>query len=185
MGLVGAIALQAVSFSWGSSSCVLLPLGPAATNYMRLHLSGFVTFEVLLPGMALLLTALILLTGLGLLSMRGWARWGAQVTAIAVLLVLVAAAIYEFAVLLPAMEELRETLARGTAPSPLAATSRWVAEVQSVAIAQLVGGLVFFVHAVVTLVVLRSPVVIEAFRKPTREEGKEAACPHNYSTATS
>ena len=52
-------------------------------------------------------------------------------------------------------------------------------------IALLIGGLVFFVHAVATLVVLRSPPVVEAFgRRPVSQE-QEAACPHNYSTATS
>jgi hypothetical protein len=181
VGLVAAITLQALCWSWGGSLAVIVPLGSDETSSMRTHLGGFVIFENILPGAALLLTALTFLTGLGLLSMRPWARRGAQATASAVLAVLVMAALYEFAVLLPAMEEWREQSARRGQGQ----LSPFAADVQCAVIALLVGGLVFFVHAVVTLAVLRSPVVIEAFRKPTREDGKEAACPHNYSTATS
>jgi hypothetical protein len=85
--------------------------------------------------------------------------------AAAVLVALVGAAIYEFVVVLPAIERWRDRHHRQFGAQPFVVSGRFEAvEVHWVAPLLLIGGLVFFILAVATLVVLRAPAVVEAFR---------------------
>jgi hypothetical protein len=169
-GAAGAVVVQMACWALGgpSSPGAVVPAAPDTAEYLRNNLPGFRSFEALLPATALLLAVLVLAAGLALLGMRGWARAAAMGTAGAVLLVQLATLIYEFAVVLPGIERWREDgAARGhhyQTPSP----DLVPAELQWVALALLIGGLAFFVHAVATLVVLHAPAVAAAFARGGR-----------------
>jgi hypothetical protein len=165
LGLAGAGVAQAVCWAFDSpgSPGVIVPLLPSAAEHCRAFVPGFRALEVLLPSAALLGASLVLGSGLALFSMRRWARVAAIATAAAILAVLFVTALYEFAVLLPAVETWREDSFRRN-PGP----RQFVVDVvptgpRSVALLLLLGGLVYFVHAVATLVVLHAPAVAEAF----------------------
>ena len=188
LGLAGAGA--ALSVSWGSSGpgspCLVVPLAPAVAEHCRAFVPGFRTLEVLLPGTALVLALLVLASGLALLGMHAVARTAAIATAATVILLLAATALYEFTVLLPAVDTWREEGLRRKAALSRQVSESVPAEAQWVSLLLLIGGLIFFVHAVATLAVLYAPAVAEAFA-PGRQasKGEEVPCPHDCSTATS
>jgi hypothetical protein len=187
LGVVGAGAVQLVCSTFGSpgSAGVVVPLTPAAADYCRDHVGGFRAYEAFLPAAGLLVSVLVAATGLALLSLRRWTRTAAAATAAVILVAMIAAALYEFAVLVPAVETWREegarrNLARPDSPDAVPPELQWVA------VLLLLGGLVFFVHAVATLMVLCAPAVAEAFvRGRPAGTGGEAPCPRDCSTATS
>jgi hypothetical protein len=186
LGLAGAAAVLAIgrTFAGPEAPAVIVPLAPAAAYHCRVVVPGFRALEVLLPAGALLGSALVLASGLALLSLRRGARAVARVTAAAVLGVLLVTALYEFAVLLPAVESWREEGFRhNLAPRP-PVSDLMPAELQWVALLPLLGGLLFFVHAVATLVVLSAPAIAEAFAPRPADKGGEAPCPRDCSTAT-
>ncbi len=180
----GTVLALCLSFSTPASSCLIVPLSPSVAFYCRAHVFAFEPFELVLPSLALLLPGLVLAVSLGLRLMRPWAPSAALVVAALTLFAFAATLLYEFAVLMPAVEQWRSGTMARSAPGhynvPVPAEGQWVA------ILLLIGALVFFVHALVTLVVLRSPAVGEAFAdRPPASEGEKASCPHNCSTATS
>jgi hypothetical protein len=178
LGLAGAGVMLAVCWTYDSAGSpgVVVPLLPSAAEYCRAFVPGFRALEILLPAAALLGAALVLGSGLALFSLRRWARVAAVATAAAVLAGCIVTALYEFAVLLPAVETWREDSFRRN-PGPrqfvadvVPAGPRWVA------LLLLLGGLVYFVHAVATLVVLHVPAVAEGFapgeRTPLAPRGR-------------
>jgi hypothetical protein len=186
LGLATGLAVQTFCLWLGGpdAPCAVVPPAPATAAQCRANVFGFAQVEILIRGLVVILPVLVLVAGLGLRAMRPWAPTLALAVGALTLVVLVTIALYEFTVILPAIEDWRDVAARRTDRSEQMASV--AAEVQWVSLSLLIGGLVFFVHALATLVVLRSPAVVDAFRRPrslTREQ--EAACPQNYSTATS
>jgi hypothetical protein len=165
LGIIGAATAQVACWPLGGpgSPAAVVPLAPAAAQHLRDALPGFRAFEALLPGADLLLAALILGTGLVLFGGRGWSRRAALLVAAAVLLVQVVTMLYQFVVVLPGIEEWRERTSR-SAPHP-APPEAGPPELRWVALLLLIGGLIFFVHAVATLAVLQAPTVAESFAR--------------------
>ena len=187
LGLAGAGAALSVCWASGGagSPALTVPLAPAAAEHCRAFVPGFRALETLLPATALVLAVLVLASGLVLLGMHAAARTAAIATAATVLLVLTATALYVYAVLLPAVETWREEGFRRNVISRQVSDSV-PAEAQWVSLLLLIGGLIFFVHAVATLAVLYAPAVAEAFASSRRaSKGEEVPCPHDCSTATS
>jgi hypothetical protein len=168
LGLFGAAAAEAacVGFAGSTAASLVVPLKPAAAEHLRGFVPGFRAFEALLPLTALLLAALVLATGLGLLTGRRLARRAALLAAGAVLTVGVAAAFYEVVMVVPGIDNWHASASPrrfGQVEPPPAPDP----EIYWVALLLLVGGLIFVLHAVATLVVLTSPAVAEAFgREP-------------------
>jgi hypothetical protein len=167
LGLVGggtAAALCAGHAGPGAPGLVV-SLRPAEAEHLRSAVPGFVAFEVLLPVAALLLAALVLAAGLGLLTGRRGARAAALMAAGAVLLGGLVVALYDVLAVLPGVEHLhrsdfpRRFFGKDAPPVPPDPELHWVALLFAV------GGLVFVLHAVATLVILTSPAVVEAFRR--------------------
>jgi hypothetical protein len=167
VGLLAAAAVQAVC--WVSDETfaggVIVPMSPALAMQLRLGLPGFFVFEMILPGLALCLAALVMASGLVLLSGGRWARSAAMTAAGVVLLALVLVAAYESVVVLPGIEHWREVGWQQNNRLEVEFTGPlWVAPLL------LIGGLIYFVHAVATLVVLRAPAVAEAYRRGSNDE---------------
>jgi hypothetical protein len=166
LGLLGAAGAVVVCYGLSVSTAAgfVVPLNPAAAEHLRTALPGFRAFEVLLPLAAVLLAALVLTAGFALLTGRRLARRAALLTAGAVLVIGLAATVYEVVVVVPGVDTWHSTAssrrfgqdAPPPAPDP---------EIYWVALLLVVGGLVFALHAVATLVVLTSPAVAEAFRR--------------------
>jgi hypothetical protein len=163
LGLLGAAGVVVVCFGLSVSTAAgfVVPLSPAGAEQLRTALPGFRAFEALLPLTALLLAALVLATGFGLLTGRRPARRAALLTAGAVLVVGLAASLYEVVVVVPGIDNWHSaaSVRRGGHDAPPATDP----EIYWVALLLVVGGLIFALHAVATLVVLTSPAVAEAF----------------------
>jgi hypothetical protein len=171
LGLIGAGGVQLVCWSVAGpgSPGAVVPMTPATAEHVRTSLPAFRAFETLVPATAPLLAALVLGSGLALLSGRPWARTAAVVVAGAVLLTQLVAALYESIVVLPGIERWRDVGVRPNVPQRPPAVYA-PPELRWVPLVLLIGGLVYFVHAVATLVVLHAPVVADFFRRGDRAE---------------
>jgi hypothetical protein len=182
LGLIGAGVAQVICWPLGSlgSPAAVVPLESATAQNLRETLPGFRAYEVVVPGAATVLAALVLVTGLALLSMRRWARAAAVVVAGAVLLAQLAMTLYGLAVVVPGAEDWRQRAGRH--PERPAPPDFPHADLSWVGLLLLIGGLIFFVHAVATIVVLHAPAVAEAFARGRRAEapaeGNDHASPH-------
>jgi hypothetical protein len=165
LGLLGAAGAEAVCVGFAGSTAAgfVVPLKPAAAEHLRTLLPGFRTFEALLPLTALLLAAVVLATGLGLLTGRRLARRAALLAAGAALVTGFVVTLYDVVIVVPGIDHWHHTDfprrffgqdVPPPAPDP---------EIYWVALLLLVGGLIFALHAVATFVVLTSPAVAEAF----------------------
>jgi hypothetical protein len=135
-------------------------------------LPSYRTFAAILPRAALVLVGLVLGSGLALLTGRRWARTTAVGAAGLVLLTLGVTAIYESMMVLPAIErahdsKVQRNLRQIPAPDLVSEDAHWVS------LLLLIGGLILFLHAVTTLVVLMSPSVAETFRRGARHNTAE------------
>jgi hypothetical protein len=173
LGLVGAgaVAAACVVFEGPASSGLVVPLNPAGAEQLRFVLPGFRAFEMLVPIAGLVLASLVLAAGIGLLSGRRIARTAALTAAGAVLVTEFVILLYELTVVLPGIDHWN----KGDFPrkAPDVAPPFGDLKMYWVALLLLIGGLIFFLHAVVTLVVLNAPAVADTFR---REPGSED-CP--------
>jgi hypothetical protein len=167
LGLIAAGAAQVACIGVGGpgSPGLVVPLRATVAGSMRRAIPGFLGFEVTAPGSALVLSALTMATGLILLFGGRWARPAAMAASGVILFALSVAAVYEFVVVLPQIEEHREKGFMRNLPDP----DRGVPDLYWVAPLLLIWGLVLFVHAVAMLVVLQAPVVAEAFRRGSED----------------
>jgi hypothetical protein len=122
---------------------------------LRDRVGGYALFEVLRPGVLLLLAALLLCGGLGLFGLHPWARVLLVAAAGLSLLWHVGALLYEVGVVLPSLETWRQQ-DHGNYPGGAGS-----ADVLPILL--LLATLVFVVQALVSLVVLYTPVVAAAF----------------------
>lgn len=139
-------------------------------NFMKTEIPGFMAVQVASLVVHLLLTLLLLMSGIGLLNMQGWARIGSIFYAITSILVEIASLFYQLVYVNPAMNrwlqrELQRIRVPGAPPAPDVSFFATAMNVGSI-----IGAVILVSYGVVLLIMMLLPKVSAAFAGGGRVE---------------
>jgi hypothetical protein len=146
-------------------------------DFMEKELPGYTAYTIATTVIGLLLSIVLIVSGIGLLGMRRWARWLCIFFSVAVVIIAIGGLVFTIGYVQPAMERwqhhVQEAAGRnargGMAPGSFS-TSPMVNSFSSI-----LGALIEIAYAVGLLVVMFLPTVSAAFAgRPIRRQADEA-----------
>jgi hypothetical protein len=129
-------------------------------DFMKAEIPGFMTVQVLSLAVHLILTLILLVSGVGLLNMKGWGRIGSIFYAVSSVLVEIASLIYQLVYVNPVMNRwLQGEFQRAKVPGmPDASFLSTLMNIGAV-----VGAVVLMTYAIILLIMMLLPKVSAAF----------------------
>jgi hypothetical protein len=134
-------------------------------KFMESSAPGFQLVEVGKPALVVVLSVLALIAGMGLLNVKGWARTLTFLYAVVTILLHLGYVIYEFALVLPAVQAWEQDFVRRQGALAAQQSGNFAAG----GVGVVLGAALFIGHAAVVLVLLLLPAASAAFAGAGRD----------------